>query len=207
MSEVVLRLERVTVPGRVRDVSLTVAPGQVHGVVGPNGSGKSTVLQAVLGLEAHEGEIVVAEGRVGLVPQKFAHDGAWSLTVGDFLALSRTRWPVALGVPRAVRDHVESLLASAGAAQVRDRLISELSGGELRRVLVLNAVDPAPALLLLDEPETGLDAAGLTWLDATLGDLKRRGVAMVLVSHDGERVGRLADSVTRLVAGAVEGRA
>jgi len=199
----VLRVEALRVPGRLSDVSLAVARGSVHALVGPNGAGKSTVLQAVLGLVAFEGRVTVAlspGGRVGVVPQRFEHPLVLPVSVRDFLAAPRTQWPVALGVPAKVRARVGQALEAVQAAGLEAKLLSELSGGELRKVLLANALDPEPELLLLDEPEAGLDAAGQAWLEATLGALKGR-VTMLLVSHDAARVARLADEVTRLEGG------
>jgi zinc transport system ATP-binding protein len=74
-----------------------------------------------------------------------------------------------------------------------------LSGGELRRVLLANALDPEPELLILDEPGSGLDEASAQWLEDTLRDMKQaRRLTIVLVSHDTDRVRRLADRVTSL---------
>jgi zinc transport system ATP-binding protein len=136
-------------------------------------------------------------GRLAVVPQRFEHPLVLPVSVGDFLAASRTEWPVALGLSAATREKVKLALAAADAEALEPKLLSELSGGELRRVLLANALEPEPELLLLDEPDTGLDAAGQAWLDATLKALKPR-VTTLLVSHDAERVARLADAVTRV---------
>ena len=194
-------VEQLTVPGRLISVSFTVRQGTLHALLGPNGSGKSTVLNCVLGLEAHTGTVTLGVQRLAVVPQRFTHDGAMSLTVRDFLALTRTRRPVALGLSKATRARVEQLLERANAAVLGPKLIHQLSGGELRRVLVLNAIDPLPQLLLLDEPEAGLDADSLQWLERTVSALKEQKVTMLLVSHDEARVSRLADDVTRLLGG------
>jgi zinc transport system ATP-binding protein len=72
-----------------------------------------------------------------------------------------------------------------------------LSGGELRRVLLANALDPLPELLMLDEPASGLDEYAARWLDETLVSLKGE-VTVVMVSHDSNQVRRIADQVTLL---------
>src|SRR5262249_4038848 len=124
-------------------------------------------------------------------------DRTLPVTVADFLALSRQRQPVCLGVTRSVNHRISLLLERVGLGGIESRLLSVLSGGELRRVLLANALDPLPELLLLDEPVTGLDDAAARWLDQTLVSLKDS-VTMLMVSHDFERLRRLADHVTVL---------
>jgi zinc transport system ATP-binding protein len=75
--------------------------------------------------------------------------------------------------------------------------MSVLSGGELRRVLLANALDPLPELLILDEPATGLDEASSRWLEDTLQSLKND-LTVLMVSHDSQQVRRVADRVTVL---------
>ena len=196
-----LRLEAVSVPGRLHQISLSVRAGTVHALVGPNGAGKSSVLQCALGLLPFSGRVTLGVAKVGLVPQRFHHAPALPMTVADFLALSRTRWPACLGLSKAVRARVEVALAEVGLQGFAGRSLEALSGGELKRVLLANALEAAPELLLLDEPEAGLDAASLGWLMEALAARKAQGLAMLWVSHDEARVARLADELTRLEGG------
>jgi zinc transport system ATP-binding protein len=183
-------------------ISLVVAPASLHLLVGPNGAGKSTLFAAVLGLIDFSGSIEFhwrGSGRIGYVPQTFAVDRTLPLTVGEFLALSRQRRPVCTGVGRGRRRRNEALLARVGLERFGDRALGALSGGELQRVLLANAIDPAPELLLLDEPASGLDERSLQLLEAALLDLKQQhGTAVFMVSHDLAQVHRLADRVTLL---------
>lgn len=186
---------------RVLDgVSLEVEPGSLHFLVGPNGAGKSTLLQAVLGLLDFDGRITLrwrGSGRLGLVPQSFAVDRTLPITAGEFLALSRQRRPVCLGIGRRVRGRVEALLASVGLEGAFRRPMDALSGGELRRVLLANALDPVPELLLLDEPGAGLDEIATERLEQKLTSLARdAGTGILVVSHDLRQARRLADRVT-----------
>lgn len=201
MPEPSVIVENLTVPGRLEGVSFTVRRGSVHALLGSNGSGKSTVLQCVLGLEHFTGSVRVTPGRVAVVPQRFGGDGAMSLTVCDFLALQRAQRPVALGLSRALRSRLEALLAGHQAAALATKLMHELSGGELRRLLLINAIDPRPDLLLLDEPEAGLDDVSVEWLESVVSSLKTQGVTVLLISHEAALVQRVADEVTRLAGG------
>lgn len=182
------------------DVSLAVLPGSVHLLVGPNGAGKSTLFAAVLGLVEFTGSIRFhwrAAGRIGYLPQTFAVDRTLPLTVGEFLALSRQRRPVCIGIGRAQRRHTDALLASVGLPGFGRRPLGALSGGELQRVLLANAIDPAPELLLLDEPASGLDDTAVKQFEQVLLELKRaHGTGVLMVSHDLGQVRRLADQVT-----------
>jgi zinc transport system ATP-binding protein len=203
---VAIELEHVSVlrEGRkvVDDVSLAIEAGSVHIVIGPNGAGKSTLLSAVLGQVAFAGDIRLhfrREGRIAYVPQSFVADRTLPITVGEFLALGRQRWPVCLGVRAATRVRIAAVLDKIGLAGFERRRIGELSGGELRRVLIGNAIEPAPELLLCDEPATGLDPAAVEQLDALLRGLRDdHGTTVLMVSHDREQVRRIADRVTRL---------
>jgi zinc transport system ATP-binding protein len=195
----VLHLSDVAVARRLRALSLEVRRGTVHALTGPNGAGKSTVLECVLGLLPFTGKVTLKlEGsrRLSVVPQRFAHAPVLPVSVNDFLAASRTNWPVALGVRAPLRARLDAVLEDAGLRDFGPRLLSELSGGELKRVLLANALEPKPELLLLDEPEAGLDAEGGAWLEQKLLALKAHGVTTLLVSHDKERVARLADTAT-----------
>jgi len=182
------------------DFSLTVSRGTLHAIVGPNGAGKTTLLEAILGRAPFEGRIVAhwaGRGRTAYVPQHFQVDRTLPVTVADFLALTRQRRPVCLGVVAATRRRISLLLDRVGLPGLEDRPLSVLSGGELRRVLLANALDPLPELLMLDEPMAGLDEAGGRWLDDTLVSLKGE-VTMLMVSHDSDQVRRIADGVTVL---------
>jgi zinc transport system ATP-binding protein len=148
-----------------------------------------------------DGRIVVhwqRDGRIGYVPQTFVVDASLPVTVEDFLALTRQRRPVCFGVSRPTRDRVASMLNEVGLAGLERRALSVLSGGELRRVLLANALDPIPELLILDEPASGLDEGGVQQLEELLRMLKERGTTVLMVSHDLEQVRRVADRVTVL---------
>ncbi|HLX10776.1 MAG TPA: ATP-binding cassette domain-containing protein [Thermoanaerobaculia bacterium] len=183
-------------------VDLTVERGSLHLLVGPNGAGKSTLLAAILGQTAFAGRIVAhwrGDGRVGLVPQSFAVDRTLPVTVADFLALTRQRRPVCLGIAAATRGRVAALLARVGLSGIEGKPLAVLSGGELRRVLLAHALDPLPELLLLDEPASGLDEAAARRLEQVLAALCRDdGVTVLMVSHDLAQARRLADRVTVL---------
>ena len=180
--------------------SLAVRRGSVHAIVGPNGAGKTTLLSAILGLVPFDGRIVAhwaGRGRTAYVPQQFHVDRTLPVTVGDFLALTRQQRPVCFGIAASTRSRIALLLDRVGLAGLADRPLAVLSGGELRRLLLAHALDPLPELLILDEPISGLDAAGAQWLDDTLLSLRGE-ITVLMVSHDIGQVERIADRVTTL---------
>ena len=187
------------------DVSLSVGRGSVHLLVGPNGAGKSTLFAAILGRTEFSGSIRFrwrATGRIGYLPQSFSVDRTLPLTVGEFLCLPRRRRPVCFGIGRGGRRRAEALLARVGLAGFARRPLGALSGGELQRVLLANAIDPSPELLLLDEPASGLDDTAQRQFEVVLVALARAsGTGVLMVSHDLAQVRRLADHVTLLDRG------
>jgi zinc transport system ATP-binding protein len=204
--EPLLRIEQLAVTKNrealLDNVSLQVERYRLHVVVGPNGAGKSTLLSAILGLIPFSGRILLnwhGTGAVGYVPQSFAVDPTLPVTVEDFLALTRQRRPICLGLTRAARQTAAALLERVGLPEIARRPLSVLSGGELRRVLLAHALDPEPELLILDEPTAGLDETSGRWLEDRLTAIRREGRTTVLmVSHDLEQVRRIADRVTVL---------
>ena len=177
------------------NVSFSVERGALHALVGPNGAGKTTLLSAVLGLTPFTGRIVAhweRTGRIAYVPQQFHVDRTLPVTVADFLALTRQTRPVCFGIAPAAQKRISLLLERVGLKGFERRLLSVLSGGELRRVLLANALDPLPELLILDEPAGGLDETAARWLDETLMSLKGE-MTVVMVSHDSAQVRRIAD--------------
>jgi zinc transport system ATP-binding protein len=159
------------------DIDIDISPREIVTVIGPNGAGKTTLVRALLGLEALDGgEIRRKAGLVtGYAPQRFDVDRAIPLTVTRFIALGRSCSPEVLA----------RVLADVGAGALAERQLSELSGGELQRVVLARALVRSPDLLVLDEPVRGVDYAGEAELYTLIGRLRtERGFGVLLVSHD-----------------------
>ncbi|MFR9724320.1 anchored repeat-type ABC transporter ATP-binding subunit [Streptomyces sp. MS19] len=186
---------RVDLGGRtvLRDVSLDVAAGEFVGLAGPNGAGKTTLLRSVLGLVRRaEGRVTVEDApvprvrhRVGYVPQR--HEFAWDfpVSVRDAVLYGRVRRVGWVRRP-GLADHraVEAALARVGMGALRRRPVGELSGGQRQRVLVARALVAEPAVLLLDEPFTGLDMPTQEQLTALFAELAGEGKAVLMTTHD-----------------------
>lgn len=183
----------------LEDVNFGVAAGSIHCVVGANGGGKTSLIRALLGQMPHTGRITVRwqDSRViGYVPQTLDFDRSLPVTVLDFMAMATQRRPVFLGVPRAHRAAIEQRLAGLGLGERLHARLGSLSGGERQRVLLAQALIPEPALLVLDEPSTGLDLAGKTLLERTIRGFADAGGTVVWINHDIVQVGEVADRLT-----------
>ena len=175
----------------LRNVSLHVEPGEIVTIVGPNGSGKTTLLRAIVGAVAPSaGQIVRAPGLViGYLPQRLHIDPTLPITVERFLRL-----PGGAG-----RAEIAAALARSGATDLARRQMSELSGGQLQRVLLARALVTKPDMLLLDEPTAGLDQPGSAAFYALIDTVRREtGCAVLMISHELHVVMAASDRVVCL---------
>jgi len=183
----------------LEDVSFTVRAGTIHCIVGANGGGKTSLIRSMVGQMPHSGRISIhwQEGRViGYVPQTLDFDRSLPITVLDFMAMTSQRRPVFLGVSRARRQLVETVLDRLGLNGKLNSKLGSLSGGERQRVLFAQALIPEPALLVLDEPMTGLDLAGKEILEGAIREFARAGGTVVWINHDIAQVDEMADALT-----------
>ena len=183
----------------LRGVSFNVRAGSIHCIVGANGGGKTSLVRALLGQMPHTGRIAIQwnEGRVvGYVPQALDFDKSLPITVADFMAMTCQRRPVFLGTPRGTRRAIEAALARLGIAGKAGTRLGSLSGGERQRVLFAQALIPEPALLVLDEPMTGLDLMGKEILERAIGEFAEAGGTVLWINHDIVQVHALADALT-----------
>lgn len=184
------------------DVSFRVASGSVHALVGPNGGGKSSLIKTLLGQMPHRGQLSLqwpgSAGVIGYVPQALEFDRGLPMTVDDFMAAMCQRRPAFLGLSRHYAGAIGEALERVGMQDKRKRRMGALSGGERQRVLLAQGLIPAPQLLILDEPMSALDEAGIQVFERLLQDWQQAGITVMWIEHDLEAVKRLADRVTGL---------
>src|SRR5215813_4477582 len=177
-------------------VSLELEEGRIGIVIGPNGSGKSTLLKAILGLVPSAGDVRVfgeraAGAALGYVAQRLPFDPTLPLTTREAIRMALSRRPDA-SQEEAFRHAVEILRI----APFLDRPLGTLSGGQLKRAMIARALVTRPRLLLLDEPEAGIDVTGEETLYELLEHLVAHERLTVLIcSHELELVARYADQV------------
>jgi ABC-2 type transport system ATP-binding protein len=204
MPDVVLRTEGLSKHygslAAVTDLSLEVYQGEVFGFLGPNGAGKSTSIQMMCGLlKPDSGRVLIHERpitqnaemrqRVGVCPQSIV---LWStLTCIEQLVFMGEMYDV----PRSVaRQRGESLLETMGLSDKRDKLAKTLSGGMQRRLNFVMALVHDPDILVLDEPEAGLDPQSRALVREYIKSLARK-KTVILTTHHMDEADRLADRV------------
>lgn len=173
-------------------VDMTVGPGEIVTLIGPNGSGKTTLVRALLGLVTpSEGTITRAPGlRVGYVPQSIDIDHTLPLTVRRFLRL---------GAPDTAEDALTEALDEVGAPGLLDQPVQDVSGGQMKRILLARALLRAPQILVLDEPAAGVDVTGQSAFYRRIRTIRdRHGCGILLVSHDLHLVMAATDRVVCL---------
>ena len=192
----------------LRDVSLHAHCGELTALIGRNGAGKSTLLKASLGelphtgkvdFSGHDGAPAAGKPRIGYVPQSLNLDRGSPATVYDLALAFTSAYPAFLPKSRRIERKFAEHFARFRADYLLGRPAGRLSGGELQRVLLAVATLPMPDLLVLDEPVSGVDRAGLRDFYSLLEDLKQTAdMVILLVSHDLDFVRRAADRVVLL---------
>ena len=193
----------------VRDVSFTVARGEIVGLIGPNGAGKSTTLHAITGLvPVHGGDVRLAGRSIrGRPPEAIAAAGVALVPEGrrifaDFSVEENLRLGLAAARGRNGRDAVaETYELFPILRDFRRRQAGALSGGQQQQLAIGRALVARPDVLLLDEPSLGLAPALVDGVFAALTAIRDRGVSILLVEQRAQRTVALADRTHVLVGG------
>jgi zinc transport system ATP-binding protein len=195
----------------LKGVDLRIEAGTTLGLIGPNGGGKTTLIRLLLGLlEPTSGTIrigglspkqAIRRGDVvGYLPQNPQPAPSFPLSARQVVRLGLAGKTGMLR-PYARDDLVfaDSLLERVGVAEVADKPVSSLSGGQLQRVYIARALAPKPRLLLLDEPTTGIDRPGQQrFIEFVQGLKNELGLTVVFVSHDLRAVSSISDRIACL---------
>ncbi len=191
----------------LKNVNIHIHCGELTVIIGRNGAGKSTLLKAILGEVEHTGNItfmdikenVAKRIKIGYVPQSINIEKHMPTTVYDLFASCICYVPVFLKKDKKIYQEIKEQLKVFGAEKLIDKSIGDLSGGELQRVLLAIATKPAPNLLILDEPVSGIDKNGTRDFYELVNNLKTNyDMSILLVSHDFELAKKYADKVILL---------
>jgi zinc/manganese transport system ATP-binding protein len=197
------------------DANFSVKPGEFIGLLGPNGAGKTTLFRMLLGLiKPTSGQIkimgkVPSQGnpRIGYIPQRRVQDSESRLIALEYvrLAASGTDWGFSLP-KRTARERQQALdvLARVDALDLAERPLSELSGGEMQRVFLAQALVSKPDLLLLDEPLANMDIRRSTQLIHLVHTIaKEDKIGVILIAHDINPLLPVIDRIIYIVNGQV----
>lgn len=177
----------------LRDISFSVGEGEYLGIMGPNGSGKSTLLKAILGLvPTQSGEIRIFGNTIrdnkkilGYVPQFSDLDRSFPISVREVVLTSKLKGGLHpfFRFSKEQRKEAEKSLDAVGLSGYSDRSISQLSGGEMQRLLIARALAAGPSVLLLDEPTASVDPKSREKIYSLLAELSKK-ITIVMVTHD-----------------------
>ncbi len=184
----------------VRDLSLTVQPGEVYGLIGPNGCGKSTTMKAILGLVipthgrtaifGRSSTLVESRREVGFLPENpyfYKHlNGLETLLFYGRLCNMKAA---------ELKDRAREMLALTGLEDAADRRVSGYSKGMLQRLGLAQALLHQPRLIVLDEPTAGVDPAGSRKIRDLILSFKSQGITVLVTSHLLEQMQEVCDRV------------
>ncbi len=197
-----------------KNLSVSLEAGKVLAVLGPNGAGKTTLLQCLLGFRALESGTIVFDGKmiremgtryfwkqVAYVPQR--HQQVFGYTCMEMVLLGRGPY-LSLFQQPSKQDCVlaKEAMQRVGIWHLRDRLCTTLSGGEMQLVLIARSLAVRPKMLILDEPETGLDFRNQASVLGLLSSLaKEEQISIILNTHDPNHAYAIADQVILFTSG------
>lgn len=196
-------------------IDMLARPGEVTAIIGPNGAGKTTLLRVLAGLlPPAEGQVVLdglplphwPRRRLARVLAYVPQDRTvhWALTCRAVVALGRLPFqPRGAGESAADAAAIAAALAAMDVGGLQRRPVTEVSGGELARVLVARALAQEPSVLIADEPAAGLDPAHQLALFGCFGRLAASGRSVVVALHDLSLAARFCHSVVLLKEGAL----
>jgi len=196
-----------------RDASFAVDRGEFVAIIGPNGAGKTTLFRLLLGLQQPiSGAIRIFNVRprrgnqqIGYVPQRHMIDSETNIECLELvrLAISGKRWGLDLFSKNDIEMALDTLRA-VGAAELAHRSLNELSGGELQRIFLAEALVSNPDILLLDEPLSNLDIRrGRELVQLVNSVVRSRNVTAFLVAHDINPLLPFLDNVIYIANGKV----
>lgn len=190
------------------NVSFEIFNGEYIAIIGPNGGGKTTLVRMLLGLDKPTDGSIKLFGKklkefkewhkIGYVPQRASHvDKNFPATVQDIVNMGRTSKRTFFStMTKEDKEIVKDSMFKMGVLDLKDRMVGTLSGGQRQRVMIARALASKPEILILDEPNTGVDMVSQRNFYALLSKLnKEENITIVFITHD---VGVIADDIGRL---------
>lgn len=180
----------------LNNINFTIKDQEIAAIIGPNGSGKTTLIKAILGLIKHQGEVKILGQKpeknlinIGYVPQKFEFDKTFPLTIEEFMSLT-------IDSSKKNKEKINLALREVEMQNHKTKLLGQLSGGQLQRILIAQAIINQPRILFLDEPTSGIDQSGEKSFYEIINHLNsKHGVTIMLISHEINMVYKFATQI------------